>query len=113
MVPDPLRLESVAVILVDLTEGPLSTVRSIEHSELRANAATLAQICSLLNIPVILATAPLPGNAAKLIPEIAPHLPNAIEISHSTNDSWETTAFVEAVSRRAASFGFPCCNHKL
>jgi hypothetical protein len=96
--PDPLRLEQVAVMLIDLAEGPLSTVRSIKPAELRTNAGVLAEICSLLAIPAILARAPLLGDAAKVLPEVTDHLSSPIEVSHDTNDSWETPAFVQAIA---------------
>jgi predicted RNA-binding Zn ribbon-like protein len=51
MVSEPLRLESVLVILIDLAEGYLSSVRSIAQSELRKNAGALAELCILLDIP--------------------------------------------------------------
>jgi len=97
MAPDSLRLESVLVVLIDLAEGPLSSVRSMPSSELRGNAGALAEICALLEIPVLVARAPLPAHASMVLPEIAARVPHAIEVLHETNDCLETAAFVAAV----------------
>ncbi len=97
MVPEPLRLESVLVILIDLAEGPLVSVRSIDQTELRRNAGALAELCVLLDIPVLQAKAPLPVKAAVTLPEVAQQLVQHSEIVHATNDAWETQAFVEAI----------------
>ncbi|MBV9938307.1 MAG: isochorismatase family protein [Acidobacteriaceae bacterium] len=94
---ESLRRESVLVVLVDLAEGPLSSVRSTDRSELRRNAGLLAGTCVLLNVPVLIARAPLPGDAAKMLAEVQEHLPKAQEVEHATNDCWESPAFVEAV----------------
>jgi hypothetical protein len=97
MVPEPLRLESVIVILIDLATGPLSTVKSIPTSELCANVGCLSELCAILEIPVVLARAPLQAQAETVLPEVTQHLRHPQEIAHETNDSWETPAFVEAV----------------
>lgn len=99
MVSEPLRLESVLVILIDVAEGPLSSVRSIAQSELRRNAGALAELCVLLDIPVLQAKAPLPAAAAVILPEVAQHLVSTPEVVHATNDAWQTRAFVEAVQK--------------
>ena len=97
MVPEPLRLESVLVVFIDLAVGPLSTVGSIPQAELRANAGYLAEVCVLLDLPVLIARAPLPGAASSLLPEIERKLPRATQVQHTSNDSWEEPSFVEAV----------------
>jgi hypothetical protein len=51
MAPDSFRLESVAVVLIDLAEGPVASVESMPRVELRANAGRLAELCKLLEIP--------------------------------------------------------------
>lgn len=94
---DSFRAESLLVVIVDLTNGPLTAVRTINAAELRRNANCLAQVCELLNVPVLLAHAPFPGHAGKPIDELGKR-EGWIEVGHSTNNSWETPAFVEAVA---------------
>jgi hypothetical protein len=94
---ESLRRESVLVVLVDLAEGPLSSVRSIDGSELRRNAGLLAEACELLNLPVLIARAPLPGRAGKVLTEVQDRLTKSQTIEHATNDSWESPAFATAV----------------
>ncbi len=97
MVPDSLRIESVLMAFIDLAAGPLTTVASMPQTELRANAGFLAEACALLDLPVLIARAPLPGAAANLLPEVERRLPRATQLHHTTNDSWEEPSFVNAV----------------
>jgi nicotinamidase-related amidase len=97
MAPDSLHRESVLVLFVDLAEGPLSSVGSIPQAELRTNAGAMAELCRLLDLPVVLARAPLPGTAGTLLPEVAAHAEGFTRVEHATNDSWETPGFVDAV----------------
>jgi len=97
MVPDPFRIEFVLVVLIDLAVGPLTTVASMPQGELRTNAGYLAEACALLDLPVLIARAPLPGAASNLLPEIERRLPRATQVHHTSNDSWEEPAFVDAV----------------
>lgn len=68
MAPESLRLDSVAVVLIDLEEGPLSSVHSMPSSELRAHAGALAEICALLDMRLRFARAPLSARAATVLP---------------------------------------------
>lgn len=97
MAPDSLDRESVLMVLVDLAEGPLSSVRSMPQAELRSNAGMLAELCLLLDLPVVIASAPLPHKAGTLLSEIAVHSERFTKIDHQTNDSWNTPAFVQTV----------------
>jgi hypothetical protein len=73
-------------------------VGSLSHAALRANAACLSQLCALLQLPVILLRAPLSPSASEILPEVTRHLPNALGVHHTTNDSWEERSFVDAVT---------------
>jgi nicotinamidase-related amidase len=95
--PEPLRAESVLVVLIDLAESPLSAVRTMAPEELRANAASFSECCALLDVPVLFSRAPFPGEAGAILPEVTRYLPSLRVVAHSTNDSWETPGFVEAV----------------
>ena len=97
MVPDPLRTESVLVAFIDLAVGPLATVASVPQAELHANAGYLAELCALLDLPVLIARAPLPGTASNLLPEVERRLPHAMHVHHTSNDSWEEPSFIDAV----------------
>jgi hypothetical protein len=97
MVPDPFRNESVLVVVIDLAMGPLSSVGSMPQAELRANAGYLAEVCVLLDLPVLIARTPLPGAASTLLPEMERRLPRARQVQHTSNDSWEEPSFVDAV----------------
>ena len=67
------------------------------QSELRAAASCLAEVAQLLDTPVLRLHAPLPDGLETPLPEMHRALPNARTVSHSTNDSWDTTEFVGAV----------------
>lgn len=99
MAPEPLRRESILVVLVDVSEGPLATVRSMPQEELRRNVAGLGRVVELMGLPVLLAKAPLPGKAGESIAEVREHFAGAETIAHSTNDAWESAEFVTAVQR--------------
>lgn len=99
MAPDSLRVESTVVVMIDLAEGPLATVHSMPQADLRENAGYLTEVCSLLQLPVIVLRAPLAGAAANLLPKIEHRLPQAVQLTHTRNDSWEEPAFVNAIRK--------------
>ncbi len=99
MVPESLRAENLAVVLVDLAVGPLHAVTSIPVEELRKNAESLARACELLQVPVVLAEAPFPGEGGRWIPEIESRADKWLRVRHSTNNCWESPEFADAVTK--------------
>ena len=104
----PLDRREVALVLVDLQEGPLQTIGSMDPADLRANAVALCKIARLLELPTAFAAAEVPGPGGSLLAEPLAELPDAKVIQHATNDVWRTPQFEEAVSsfkRRTLAIG--------
>ena len=59
----------------------------------------LAKVCRILQLPVIIAAADIPGDRGTVLPELVNQLPNATHIKHATNNSWETPEFVEKIQQ--------------
>jgi nicotinamidase-related amidase len=94
---EPLSRDNAVMIFIDLQAGPISTIKSMEQQELKDNAISLAKVTKLLELPVIFASAGIPGHGGTFLPELIELLPDRIEVKHSTNNSWETPEFVAAV----------------
>ena len=92
-----LSRDNTLLILIDLQEGALGTVGSMNPRELRANAVGLAKVARTLALPVLLAGAAIPGEAGVFLPEVRDLFPDAPFVSHSTNNSWLTPEFAAAV----------------
>ncbi len=92
------RKEQTLAVFIDLTEGPLSAVNSLDRDMLRSNAARFRKAMDLLEIPCIYAHAPLPDPAGRWIPEAGWEASKSV--SHTTNDCFETEEF----SMRIESF---------
>lgn len=91
--------KDTVLIFIDMQLGAISTVQSMDRQELKRNAVALAKVCTILQLPVIIATADIAGDRGTLLPELAELLPNAIRIKHTTNNSWETPDFVSAIEQ--------------
>jgi hypothetical protein len=91
MPPESLKLHESLLLLVDLTEGPLATVRSVAPRELRMAVECLSEGATLLQLPVLQLRAPLPDAAA------APVVNAGSVVRHVTNDAWRTPEAVQAV----------------
>ena len=91
--------ENTAVIFIDMQIGAISTVQSMDQSELKRNAISLAKVCTILDLPVIISAAEIAGDRGTVLPELANLLPQAIYVKHATNNSWETPEFVSAIEK--------------
>ncbi|SRR5579883_1131224 len=97
--PTALNRDHTAVIFIDLQLGTLTTIQSMDQLELKRNAIALAQVCTILQLPVIIAAADIMGDRGQVLPELIDRLPDAIRINHATNNSWETPDFVRAIEQ--------------
>ncbi len=95
----PIRFvrSDAACVFIDLTEGPLRFVRSINPLVLRANAARLQKTMQLLGVPCVFAEAPLPEPLARWIPELTVN-PES-RVVHHTNDSFASADFAAAIDK--------------
>lgn len=96
---EPLSRYNAVMIFIDLQLGALSAIQSMDREELQQNAIALAKICRILELPVILAAADIPGHSGTFVAELSELLPDAIHVKHSTNNCWETPAFVAAIEK--------------
>jgi nicotinamidase-related amidase len=80
--------EHVALVFVDLQEGPHRTVRSMPAADLRANAVALARVARTLSVPTLFAAAAIEGPGGALASEVRAELPDALVVRHATNDVW-------------------------
>jgi nicotinamidase-related amidase len=95
--PEPLNHDNAVAIFIDLQQGALSTIQSMDRQELKENAIALAKVCQILKLPVIFAAADIPGHSGEFLPELTELLPDAIHVKHATNNSWETPEFVAQI----------------
>jgi nicotinamidase-related amidase len=95
--PPTLTQQNTAVVFIDLQTAPLTTIGSIEQSELRANAAKLAQMAALYALPVIVAAGTQTGPGSEVIAEVAIYQSTASTVRHSTPNAQRTSAFADAI----------------
>lgn len=87
------------VIFIDMQVGAISTVGSMDQQELKRNAISLAKVCTILNLPVIISAADIRGDRGIVLPELVELLPDAIHLRHAMNNSWESAEFVDAIAK--------------
>ena len=97
--PELLTRDNAVVIFIDLQLGAISAVQSMDQQDLKQNAIALAKVCTVLQLPVIIAAAEIPGDRGTALPELVDQLPNATHIKHATNNAWETPEFVAEIQR--------------
>lgn len=101
MVAVRFRKEQTLAIFVDLSEGPLSSVHSMDGEQLRRNVGRWRKALALLGVPCLYAAAPLPEPAGRWIKEA--DWTEAQSVRHTTNDCFGTPEFasrVEGAGRR-------------
>jgi nicotinamidase-related amidase len=96
---EPLTRDNAVTIFIDLQLGAIGSIQSMDRQELTQNAIALAKVCTILQLPVIIAAADIPGDRGTVLPELVEQLPNATHIKHATNNSWETPEFVEKIQQ--------------
>lgn len=88
------------LLLLDHQLGLFQTVKDISVAELRANAAALAKLATLLDIPVITTASAPDGPNGPLIPEIRQFVPHAIYVPRKGEvNAWDNKLFVETVRK--------------
>ena len=97
--PEPLNRDNAVIIFIDLQLGAISAIQSMDQQDLKQNAIALAKVCTILQLPVVIAAADIPGDRGTVFPELVEQLPNAKHIKHGTNNSWETPEFVAEIQR--------------
>lgn len=90
--------DDAVFLLIDHQSGLFQTVKDIDVTSLRNNAATLAKVATLCNIPVITTASEPNGPNGPLMPELHENAPHAVYVGRNGEiNSWDTPAFVEAV----------------
>jgi len=102
--PEPLTRDTAVMIFIDLQQGALSTIQSMDQQELKDNAIALAQVSQILQLPVIFAAADIPGHGGEWLPELTELLPEAIQVKHATNNAWGTPEFVAAIEQTGRKY---------
>jgi len=93
-----LRAEDAVLVLVHCQAGPLGMVRTMQAAALAAAHASLARVATALGMPVILATAPVPGSAGEVAPDLALVAAGAARIVRCHASLWEEQAFRDALA---------------
>lgn len=93
-----LRAEDAMLVLVDCQAGPLGMVRTMHETALAAALASLARIATVLGMPVVLATAPVQGNAGEVVPELRLVMAGATRIVRCHASLWEEQAFRDGLA---------------
>ncbi len=91
-------LEDAVMLLIDHQSGLFQTVQDMAMPSLRANAAALAKMASLSELPVITTASVPQGPNGPLIPEIHQNAPHAKYVARKGEISaWDNPDFVAAV----------------
>ena len=87
-----------ALLLLDHQSGLLQTVKDVGVAELRTNVAVLAQLATLLDIPIITSASEPAGPNGPLISEIQQFAPDAVYVPRKGEiNAWDNELFVQAV----------------
>lgn len=90
--------DDAVLVLLDHQAGLFQTVKDISIVELRANAAMLARLATLLNIPVITSASVPDGPNGPLMPEIHAVAPHAVFVPRKGEiNAWDNDDFVKTV----------------
>jgi nicotinamidase-related amidase len=86
------------MLLIDHQSGLFQTVNDMPFTRLRAHAAALAKMASLMEIPVITTASVPQGPNGPLIPEIHENAPHAKYVARKGEiNAWDNPDFVAAV----------------
>jgi nicotinamidase-related amidase len=86
------------MLLLDHQAGLFQTVKDVPLIDLRANAAMLAKLATLLKIPVITTASEPNGPNGPLMPEIHQFAPHAVYVPRKGEvNAWDNEDFVRAV----------------
>jgi nicotinamidase-related amidase len=93
-----MRLDDVAILLLDHQSGLFQTVKDIPVAELRANTIMLAKLADMFNIPLITTASEPGGPNGPLMPEIHQVAPHFIHVQRRGEvNAWDNELFVKAV----------------
>jgi nicotinamidase-related amidase len=93
-----MNIEDSLLLLLDHQAGLFHTVRDITVAELRANVCALAQIATLLNVPIITTASVPDGPNGPVMPEIAKLAPHAVYVPRKGEvNAWDNDLFVKTV----------------
>jgi nicotinamidase-related amidase len=86
------------LLLLDHQSGLFQTVKDISVAELRSNTVMLAQLATLMKIPVITTASEPNGTNGPLMPEIHKEAPHAVYVGRKGEvNAWDKEDFVKAV----------------
>ena len=89
---------NAAMLLIDHQSGLFQTIQDMPFTEVRTNAATLAQVATLAKMPVITSASVPQGPNGPLIPEIHKYAPHAQYVARRGEiNAWDSPEFVAAV----------------
>ena len=87
-----------AMLLLDHQSGLFQVVKDIEVAQLRANAAMLARLATLMKLPVITTASEPKGPNGPIMPEIQAAAPHAIYVPRRGEvNAWDNALFVKTV----------------
>ena len=90
--------DDTLLLLLDHQAGLLQVVKDISVSQLRANAAMLAKLGTLLGIPIITTASEPEGPNGPLIPEIHQFAPKAVFVHRKGEvNAWDNELYVKTV----------------
>ncbi|QQR48158.1 isochorismatase family protein [Myxococcus xanthus] len=97
------------MLLIDHQSGLFQTVQDMAMPSFRANAAALAKMASLSELPVITTASVPQGPNGPLIPEIHQNAPNAKYVARKGEISaWDNPDFVAAVKATGKKWTEAC-----
>lgn len=95
-----MNVEDAALLLLDHQTGLFQTVKDITVAELRANVSALAQIATLLKLPIITTASEPEGPNGPLKPELAELAPHAFYVPRNGEvNAWDNDLFVQTVEK--------------
>jgi nicotinamidase-related amidase len=93
-----MNVDDAVLLLLDHQSGLFQTVKDITVAELRANVSALAQIATLLDLPIITTASVPEGPNGPLMPEIAELAPHAVYVPRNGEvNAWDNDLFVQTV----------------
>lgn len=84
---EPLTRDNAVMIFIDMQLGAISTIQSMDQQDLKRNAIALAKVCTILQLPVIIAAADTPGDQGTVLPELVGRHLNLLDRIHSRNSA--------------------------
>ena len=93
-----LDASDTVIVLLDHQAGLFQTVKDVSVAELRAKCCMLANLATLLKIPVITSASEPNGTNGPLMPEIQQFAPHAVYVPRKGEvNAWDNEDFVKAV----------------